>query len=469
MPRFLQSYHLSLILVAMLVVAACSDPAPQTSSPTAQPEQSESRQGYDPAMARTLAVQSMQIEDAAQAEAALRQATSLAPTMIDGWLLLASVRLRQGDLDGAFGHLEQVSGLGVRPPVDVFAPLQPLHADPRWSDLLAKLDQYRTPEGASDVLFTLTENDLLTEGIAYDAQRDTWYVSAVHGRKIVQIGPDGTISDWLADREDLWGVFGLAVDGERRRLWAATAAMPQMRGFDAEAGMQTALLELDLEKAEIVGRYELPPAASAASEPSADAPPAGRQLNDLVVAQDGTVYTTDLRPPGGIYRLVPGSGGLERVGESMLLNSPQGIALLDGDSILVVADYSLGLVALDLATGESWFVEPSADLWLQALDGLVAFGDGELVAIQNGRYPPHRILRLQLDADRRRVTSWSVAARALPEWREPTLGTVVRDGTLSRFVYVAASQWALFPDGGEPDVAQLEPPKIMSLELASSP
>ena len=157
---------------------------------------------------------------------------------------------------------------------------------------------------------------------------------------------------------------------------------------------------------------------------------------------------------------------MERIGEAMLLNSPQGVVLVADDSVLIVADYSLGLVALDLETGESWFVEPPADLWLQTLDGLAAVGDGTLVAIQNGGYPPHRILRLVLSEDLRALTDWSVAAKALPEWREPTLGTVVRDGAGQKFVYVAASQWALFPEAEPPAVDAMQPPLIMSLDLA---
>ena len=386
---------------------------------------------------------------------------------MDAWLLQAGHQASQSDVDGAFDSLDRLTGLALRPPVDRYPPLEPLQDDPRWATLLAKLDRHVEPAGSSDVLFTLPETDLLTEGVAYDPKGDAWYVSAVHGRKIVRIGADG-LSDWLADREGVGGVFGLAVDSERRRLWATMAWMPQVRGFDPEDDIRsgTALLAVDLDSAEIVGRYE--PALLAedeADETEAVVP----QLNDLVVAADGTVYATDLKPPGGLYRLAPGAEALERIGDDVLLNSPQGIVLLDGDSVLVVADYSLGLVVLNLVSGESWFVEPPDDLWFQTFDGLAHAGDGELIAIQNGGYPPHRILRLQLSSDRRSIVRWSVAARALPEWNEPTLGTVVRDGVAGKkFVYVAASQWPLFPAGEVPDPSALAQPVIMSLDLSAS-
>lgn len=471
----MKRYPLALVLAAALVVSACGGDGftdVDRSEPSASTVVAEdTASNFDPATGRALLIQARDLTEPSAVEEAYREATSLAPTLVDAWLLLAGHQASQGDVDGAFDSLGELTGLGLRPPVDRYPPLEPLQDDPRWADLVAKLDRNVEPAGASDVLFTLPEKDLLTEGVAYDPQGDAWYVSAVHARKIVRIGSDG-ISDWLADRDDIGGVFGLAVDAERGTLWATTAWMPQVRGFDPDddSGSRTALLAVDLETAEIVGRYEprtLVSADEPAGEEALESELVVPQLNDLAVAADGTVYATDLRPPGCVYRLSPGASELERIGESMLLNGPQGIVLLDDDSLLVVADYSLGLVALDLASGESWFVEPPEDLWFQTVDGLASVGDGEMVAIQNGGYPPHRILRLQLAPDRRSIARWSVAARALPEWNEPTLGTVVRDGVAGkRFVYVAASQWPLFPESGEPNPDELTQPVIMSLDLS---
>lgn len=465
----MKRYLLAFVLAAALAVSACGgdgsiDRADVPVAPEAAGEASDVSSSFDPATARALLIQARDLEVPSAVEEAYREATTLAPTLVDAWLLLAGHQASQGDVDGAFDSLGRLTGFGLRPPVDRYPPLEPLQDDPRWADLVAKFDRNVEPAGSSGVLFTLPEKDLLTEGVAYDPKGDAWYVSAVHGRKIVRIGADG-ITDWLAMRDEVGGVFGLAVDPERRTLWAATAWMPQVRGFDASKA-STALLAVELDSAEIVGRYELgaPPSRESAAD-GPDQETAVPQLNDLVVAADGTVYSTDLKPPGGVYRLQPGADALERIAEDMLLNSPQGVVLLDDDSLLVVADYSLGLVALDLGSGESWFVEPPDDLWFQTFDGLASAGDGELVAIQNGGYPPHRILRLQLSPDRRSMVRWSVAARALPEWNEPTLGTVVRDGAKQRFVYVAASQWPLFPGGDEPDPSQLKQPVIMSLDL----
>lgn len=447
-----------LVIFPLLIGMTACERRPEA-APLVSPAAAE-EPTFDPATARVLAFESRNQTDSAAANSALEESIRRAPSMVDALLLLAARRVEQGDVDGAFAALQRLSDLGVRAPIDRFEPLQPLAGDARWAELLHQLDAHLTPAGGSQLLFELDEKDLLTEGLAHDSVSDSWYVSAVHGRKILRIAGDGEVEDFVAG-DDIWAVFGMAVDEARRKLWATTAVVPQMKGFDPALAPATALLEIDLIRGDIVARYEL------LAAPGID-PPQAHRLNDVAVAADGTVYVSDLLPPGGIYRLAPGGTGLERIAENLPLNSPQGLVLLDDDSLLLLADYSLGLEALDLESGRSWFVEPPEDLWLQALDGLARAGADELVAIQNGGYPPHRILYLRLSDDRRHVTRWQIAARALPDWREPTLG-VVAHGSPRRFVYVAASQWPLFPEGSLPDPSLLERPRIMSVDLDSWP
>lgn len=447
----------AILLVGLLALHLAGCGGDQSPSQPPPPPMDEA---YDPGMARSMTVQALNVPDPAAAEAALEQVVAIFPPMVDGWLLLAAKRTELGDVEGAFQALDRLAQLGIRAPVDAYPPLQPLQGDERWAGLVERLDAHMEPAGSSEVLFTLPEPALLAEGVAYDPETDSWFVSGVHGRKIVRLGAEGA-KDWFGGEDDVWGIFGLATDVERRRLWAVTAGIEQMRDFDPAVNGHSALLELDLDSGELVGRYAL----EGPQDGGAAGIQGGHRLNDVTVAADGTVYVSDLLPPGGIYRLEPGAEALERIGESMASNSPQGLALVDDDSILVMSDYSLGLVALDVASGESWYVEPPDDLWLQTLDGLASVGDGELVAVQNGAYPPHRILRLQLSADSRSVESWEILAKNLPQWNEPTLGTVVRDGQVRRFAYVANSQWARFPAEGEPDAAALEEPRIMVLDL----
>ena len=85
-----------------------------------------------------------------------------------------------------------------------------------------------------------------------------------------------------------WGLFGLAVDVPRRRLWATTAATAEVPGLAEQDRGRTALLCYDLDLGVLLRRTEL------------DAGPGAHVLGDLTVGPDGTVYVTD-SVGGGVY------------------------------------------------------------------------------------------------------------------------------------------------------------------------
>lgn len=418
-------------------------------------------ESYDPVLARELAVGTLAGEDPSASVEPLRRAVAMNDGLADGWLLLASAYAELGQDAAAVDALLQLAELGIRPPIEAFESLGTLQ-DPRLEEFGQRLRRHLEPAGASETVFTLPDRDLVTEGIAHDPESGAYFVSSVHRRKIVRRDADGTVRDLLShetgaeDGDGVYGVFGLAWDAERNRLWAVTSTIRQMRGFEEERDLESALLAVDPDTGEILERHDLPQ---------------GHRLNDLVLADDGTVYVSDNQPPGALFRLAPGGDALEPMARDVVFRSPQGLALVDGpggEEILVVADYSYGLVALDTASGESWYVEPPSLTWMQTLDGLTRVGPDALVASQNGGYPPHRISRLRLSADRRSVESVEVLAKALPEWDEPTLGTFVRgeEGEPDRWVYVARSQWGRFgPEGEILPTDQLRDGLVMSVAL----
>jgi hypothetical protein len=143
---------------------------------------------------------------------------------------------------------------------------------------------------------------------------------------------------------------------------------------------------------------------------------------------------------------------------------------------IALADYESGLYALATDLGEPprasiartrrkpapepeplSSAEPAA---LHGIDGLYAYRDS-LIAIQNGTRP-QRILRLKLDAEKRRIEHVEVLASNLPEWDEPTLGVIVDDA----FYFVANSHWSKFDENGKlPPAGELTPPRIMRIAL----
>jgi hypothetical protein len=155
-----------------------------------------------------------------------------------------------------------------------------------------------------------------------------------------------------------------------------------------------------------------------------------------------------------------GSDSLEHFLETPLLMSGQGLALSPEERRLYVADYSRGIVLIDLVTRTASLL-PAADTVLAlGIDGLY-YHEGALIGIQNG-VAPHRVVRLDLSRDGGRLLRSVTIERAHPSYVEPTLGTLVG----RELYYVANSQWELFGEDGRvahPD--SLKQPVVLRLRL----
>src|SRR6185295_9171661 len=119
-----------------------------------------------------------------------------------------------------------------------------------------------------------------------------------------------------------------------------------------------------------------------------------------------------------------------------------GLAFDADERTMYVADYSRGILRVNLATREVVPVPTADEVLALGIDGLYRVGS-TLVGIQNG-ITPHRVARFALAPDGGRIDSVSVLERARPDYAEPTLGVVV-NGDL---YYVANSQWEHFRDDG---------------------
>jgi streptogramin lyase len=182
-------------------------------------------------------------------------------------------------------------------------------------------------------------------------------------------------------------------------------------------------------------------------------------LNDLTFAPDGTVYASDARD-GSLYRLAPGASTLTRLGPRGLLKSPQGMAVSADGHFLLVADYSLGLVKLDLATAAFEPLKIPADAKTKGIDGLVPLADGRFLASQNGLAEP-RILRLTLSPDWSQLLALEVVAANDAAIADPSLVTADSSGAYA----VGVSQWASFGQDQQAPTKPLQPWRIVKLEL----
>jgi hypothetical protein len=293
----------------------------------------------------------------------------------------------------------------------------------------------------------MREKGLVTEGIAYDPARETFYVSSVHKRKIVSIGPDGAAKDFATEREGLWSVLGMKVDAGRRHLWATSAALPQMMNYREEEKGRSAIFKFDLSTGKLLKKYLLP------------AGPKKHLLGDLVLNSRGDVFATDSLTPA-LYRIDHRKDELEVFIEGEPFVAAQGLDLSEDEKLLFVADYSRGIFVIDLRTGKHFNLATPPNATLLGIDGLY-FYRRSLVGTQNGTNP-QRIIRLHLDKSLRAVERLEILEANNPLFDEPTLGVRVRDA----FYYIANSQWGAVDEKGQLAPAEkLREPVILKVKL----
>ena len=255
--------------------------------------------------------------------------------------------------------------------------------------------------------------DLLIEGVA--AHEGRWFVSAVAARTIFRIDA-GKLVPFLQPDPATGAIFGIAVDAPRGVLWATEAWGAGLPG--GSGPKRTGLLKVSLADGRVLGRYPAPAV----------------MFGDLVVDPAGAVYASD-GATGAIWVLAPGDKALRRVGQPKGATSAQGMVLCPLDA-MVLSDYATGLHRLELGDGTSTPV--TGEMKVAGLDALVVTGRRdkvEVLATYNGD-TPHRLLRLTLSADCRRLEKVETLLRGGP-LTDVALASIGSNG----LGVVAASQW----------------------------
>ncbi|HEV8598225.1 MAG TPA: hypothetical protein VGQ69_02585 [Gemmatimonadales bacterium] len=367
------------------------------------------------------------------------------PVYVRGYAAL-SARLQ--DTVEAVRALTLLADMGQSADLAADSDFAVLRSAPALQAVAARLAANAEPLIRSTVAATLPEADFFAEGISHDPGPGVWYVGSVRHRKVSRIDRAGRAIDFIREAQDsLWAVLGVRADPEHATLWVTTAAVPQMAGYAAADSGRSAVVAFDLETGRLKARYLLPASA------------AGHLLGDLVVAPNSDVYATDSRDPA-IWRIPRGGTRAEEFLRDPLFRSLQGPTLDPSGRTLYVADYSHGILAVDLATRKPRLLEVPPRTTALGIDGLSWYA-GTLIGVQNGVTPP-RVVRLRLHPAGDRILAIDVLDRHVPLAREATIGTVWGD----RYFYVANSQWEQYDDAGRllPG-ARLEPLRILELRL----
>lgn len=395
------------------------------------------------------AVASYRGGDLSRARARMLEARAAWPAQWRYAYQVAALSARLSDTAATAAWIDSVAALGAGPDAGIDPDFTALASAPAVRAALARLERNREPFPASRIRFRLAGDDLFPEGIDVDSATGTFYLASIRHRSVLAVDSSGAARIWAAyPAAPLDAVLGVRVDSRRHRVWVTTRALPLMAGYRPGDGRRAAVLAFDLGSGRLLGHAGLPD----------DGP---HTLGDLIVHPEGDVYLSDSESPV-IYRarLRGRAIEVEPFVRSALFRSLQGPALDPAARTLFVADYSHGILAIDLVTRNVRLLDSPAGATTLGIDGLT-WWNGGLIGIQNG-LPPPRVVFLALDPSRTRVTRVDLLDRHLPEADEPTIGT--RLG--GRFLYVANSLWSRYDDEGRfRPGATAQPPVILELLL----
>ena len=390
----------------------------------------------------------LEAKDAPRALPDLEAAASVFRRDPDVLYALAKAKALTGDADGAIATLSRAVALGYGAGADTdpaFASLA--DADrPAFRALLPKIVANGRPLGSARVAFTLSEADLIPEGIAWDPGSRRLFVGSLARNKIVAISPDGRASDFVpSGRDGLRRVLGMKVDASRKSLWVCSAeADSPSPGGGRQATRASTLFRFDLATGKTLRKIPSPPGGT-------------HLFNDIALEKDGGLFLTDSEE-GAVYRLRAGRETLEVFQAPGRFFYPNGIALSDDGRYLYVA-HVLGVAAWELGNGRSFDLPTPEDVTIVGIDGL-SFHRGGLVAIQNGM-EPNRVAYFPLAPSLDRVTGERVLERGNRNFEIPTTGAVAGN---SYYVIANSQLRALGPEGVK-DPEKRKPVVILEIDL----
>src|SRR4030095_160683 len=217
--------------------------------------------------------------------------------------------------------------------------------------------------------YTLTEKDLIPEGLAFDEKAQKIYVSSTHKCKIVSIDKDGKVSDFVKDgQDDLKSVIGREVDEKTNSLWAVSCEAPEFLPLTNKGNenFRSSIFHFNLADGKLIKKYAL-------NKDSVF-------LNDLTVADDGTVYVTESLQ-AGLYAIKPGSDSLQHLLDLKDNGFINGISFTDKPGFLYVAT-GKGIFKIDLSTNQASLLPETSSLKATDIDGL-SFHDNYFIGHQS--------------------------------------------------------------------------------------
>jgi len=425
----------------MLIASPCTGGAQRMTGIAAVDSAAVARAAYG------RATKALSRDDLTTARREIERAAESWPTQSSYLWADAVLAARAGDTTTAIHALEAYAELGLGRDLTGEPAVSRLTSLPAFAKIVAAHDAHRAPIVRSRERGSLADSTFWPEGVGYDPRNGRFYVASIRHRTIAELRPDGSSRELIArDDPSLGAMLGVRVDTLRGVLWATTSGIPQMQGYVPRDSGIAALLRIRVSDGVIERRWDVRPRAG------------GHVLGDVTIGPRGDVFFTDSNDPA-FYRLRPGSDSLEAI-RSPLFHSLQGMAPSSDGRRVYVADYSHGMLIVDLATRAVRRVADAPGSTSLGCDGIV-WDRGAIIAVQNGVSPP-RVVRFVLDASGTRFTRADVLDQNFAAADEPTIGTIAGH----EFVYVANSQWDKHDAAGSPIPGKaLTPPKLLAIPL----
>lgn len=385
--------------------------------------------------------------------AKMEAAAALRPDFPRILVNLAAAQLANDRPADALATLGRLAALGAHSPVDKSEEFAALRGRKEFTEVIAKLAKNLEPKGEGEIAFSLPQMTGLIEGIAWREKTGDFFFGDVFNRAIWLRSKDGKIRRFTAEDEAVLGIFGLVVDEVRGALWAATSAVPAMRGYTDELDGAAGLAEFDLATGALRRVVRVPNRGDHQTH----------VIGDLALAPDGTVFLPDSGAPV-LWCLPPQAESVEVFAESPEFLSLQGVVVAPDRGAILVADYASGLLRVDLTTRAVRRVQLPPDTTLNGLDGVVRSPQGDLIAIQNG-LRPKRVLQVAMDAAGEAVTGVTILEAAHLNMPDPTLGCFAEGG---EFLFIGNAGWTRF-EGGEITASPPRPVPVFKTKLAVPP
>lgn len=295
------------------------------------------------------------------------------------------------------------------------------------------MKQAATPMGEVEAMFTLPDDVVMPEALAWDQGRQKFLVGTIVEGQVLAVDAKGQVEELIkADNENgLWAVLDILVDEERKRLWVSSAAVPMFRNVSTPDQGRSALFEFDLETLELLHRYPVP----------VDGRP--HALGSMVMSPNGDIFIADRVLPI-VYSKPAEERKLKPVFIAKDMISLRGIAMQPDGRLMYVAGREMGITVVDLASQKTAHLAGPETLNLGGIDGMYLWNNN-LVIIQSG-IAPQRVLRLGLDASGTRVEAVRPLAVAQPEFAFPSFGTLKGED----LVYFAGSHFSNEPGQNKP-------------------